>query len=451
MHAATPAVIVAALVVVCVWSGLLWQLWVLRHSFEIAARAPGLVAVCIVGSLTLLMTVLVHWILLLEGKGLPCFVMLFSSYVWFAVYAVPYSLRAFRLVVAYNTRYRLKYAKYVKSPVIVKAAATIGAGLALAAVLVFYAMPERYSRDKRGCFFFQERHAIVAALALGAGPAGFVMYKLMQVRDVFGIGPENVRVIVPVLISGVVYFTVHELIHRRVLRDSRMVHFLMDMMLVGIQFNILLWSALVPVCRHYGCIGGGKTFVLPVQGHYCRSDCDKQGVCDFAHEGGELAKMFGDFCRKNLCMESWDFIMDSVAYEELRDPEEQFKCFLHILDKYLRPTSPQEVNVGSRTQDRLLHFQTRSTFTNLHEIKRSTILEEAMREIVLLLEHNLLAKFKLTPAMQQRKQKELLALEIKSAREVADGDESMMELMTSASLGRAGSLGTYTSETWQGQ
>lgn len=74
-------------------------------------------------------------------------------------------------------------------------------------------------------------------------------------------------------------------------------------------------SALVPVCRHYGCIGGGKTFVLPVQGHYCRSDCDKQGVCDFAHEGGELAKMFGDFCRKNLCMESWDFIMDSVAYE----------------------------------------------------------------------------------------------------------------------------------------
>lgn len=33
-----------------------------------------------------------------------------------------------------------------------------------------------------------------------------------------------------------------------------------------------------------------------------------------------------------------------------------------------------------------------------------------MREIVLLLEHNLLAKFKLTPAMQQRKQKELLAL-----------------------------------------
>ena len=81
MHAATPAVIVAALVVVCVWSGLLWQLWVLRHSFEIAARAPGLVAVCIVGSLTLLMTVLVHWILLLEGKGLPCFVMLFSSYV----------------------------------------------------------------------------------------------------------------------------------------------------------------------------------------------------------------------------------------------------------------------------------------------------------------------------------------------------------------------------------
>ena len=50
----------------------------------------------------------------------------------------------------------------------------------------------------------------------------------------------------------------------------------------------------------------------------------------------------------------------------------------------------------------------RSTFTSLDEGTRSTILEEPVGEIVLMLEQNLLSKFKLTPAMQQREQRKLV-------------------------------------------
>ena len=52
----------------------------------------------------------------------------------------------------------------------------------------------------------------------------------------------------------------------------------------------------------------------------------------------------------------------------------------------------------------------RNTFTSLHEGTRRTILETAVREIVLLLEQNILAKFKLTPEMQQREERKLVEL-----------------------------------------
>ena len=40
---------------------------------------------------------------------------------------------------------------------------------------------------------------------------------------------------------------------------------------------------------------------------------DNEGVLDYAQEGGDVAELFGDFCRQNLCMENWEFIMDAMA------------------------------------------------------------------------------------------------------------------------------------------
>ena len=50
------------------------------------------------------------------------------------------------MVVAYNTPYRLKYARYVKTKNILKMSVLIGAALLVAAWYVMYSMPERYSR-----------------------------------------------------------------------------------------------------------------------------------------------------------------------------------------------------------------------------------------------------------------------------------------------------------------
>lgn len=57
-------------------------------------------------------------------------------------------------------------------------------------------------RDKYGCFFFNERRAVELTVLLGVGPTVISMFKLIKVRDVFGIGPEIVHVIIPMLIGG---------------------------------------------------------------------------------------------------------------------------------------------------------------------------------------------------------------------------------------------------------
>ena len=55
--------------------------------------------------------------------------------------------------------------------------------------------------------------------------------------------------------------------------------------------------------------------VLPVEGQVYLPIHGKYGVSDFAQKGGEVAEVFGEFCRDSLCIESWDFIMDCMAYK----------------------------------------------------------------------------------------------------------------------------------------
>ena len=82
MRDLSAALIGVIVVLVCTTSALVVRIWVLRHSFDMAARSPVLL-IC-VGFTVLVMVVLLllHWFLLLEGRGpgLPCFVTFMASY-----------------------------------------------------------------------------------------------------------------------------------------------------------------------------------------------------------------------------------------------------------------------------------------------------------------------------------------------------------------------------------
>lgn len=64
---------------------------------------------------------------------------------------------------------------------------------------------------------------------------------------------------------------------------------------------------------HYKNHGWRKQAVIPVADDSDVADMD--GVHALATKGGEMAQRFGRFVQENLCMESWDFIVDAVQYE----------------------------------------------------------------------------------------------------------------------------------------
>lgn len=77
-------------------------------------------------------------------------------------------------------------------------------------------------------------------------------------------------------------------------------------------------SVLVPVYDYYGWFHTGRAYVVPIEVPTSLSVCANEGVLDYAREGGEIAELFGEFCRQTLCMESWEFLVDSVAYKVYR-------------------------------------------------------------------------------------------------------------------------------------
>ena len=87
--------------------------------------------------------------------------------------------------------------------------------------------------------------------------------------------------------------------------------------------------------------------------------------------------------------------------QTLADAEEQFNTFVVIKEQYLQPTSPQEVNISCRMQAKIASMQDKTAFSALDEDSRRDILQAPLKEIVQMLEENLLAKFKQTPELLQ--------------------------------------------------
>ena len=68
---------------------------------------------------------------------------------------------------------------------------------------------------------------------------------------------------------------------------------------------------------HDGWCGFGISRIIPTEDAAPRmlSDPTFDGVLGYVQEGGSLASMFEQYCTRNLCAESWDFIVEACKYE----------------------------------------------------------------------------------------------------------------------------------------
>lgn len=79
--------------------------------------------------------------------------------------------------------------------------------------------------------------------------------------------------------------------------------------------------------------------------------------------------------------------------------DEQFNTFVHIAEQYLKPTSPEEVNISWEMQANISLLQDKETFSALDGESRRDVLKRPKKEVVRVLEQNLLAKFEQSQEM----------------------------------------------------
>ncbi|CAM9428542.1 unnamed protein product [Ectocarpus sp. 12 AP-2014] len=86
-----------------------------------------------------------------------------------------------------------------------------------------------------------------------------------------------------------------------------------------------------------------------------------EGVLALVREGGDMSKRFEHYCKTNLCLESWDFLVETAFYEliDATEADEQFMAFTMISDQYLMATSSDEVNIACATRKHMAAFRTR--------------------------------------------------------------------------------------------
>ncbi|CAM9948192.1 unnamed protein product, partial [Ectocarpus sp. 13 AM-2016] len=204
----------------------------------------------------------------------------------------PYVIRAVRLVVAYNRKYRLKYARFVKRNYALGFWAVACMGLTIRAGMFFGTDPAHYSSDMRECFYWDDIILAGAVLLFGAAPMSCLAIRISRVNDAFKIREELCCVFIGCSCCVAVLWVIQVLVELEIWPNTSAFHVVVEVQALLVGMNSGISGLLLPMIA--------------------------------------------------------------------RNPEdEQFNCFLHILNHYLLPTSPDEINVSSAMHKRIAPFRTR--------------------------------------------------------------------------------------------
>eukprot|EP00752_Nemacystus_decipiens_P012960 g11469.t1 len=288
------------------------------------------------------------------------------------------------------------------------------------------AVSESDKLDARDCFYWDDIVLVGAIILIGGGPTLVLACKLFLVNDAFKLREELLCVIGGCSLCATTLWALQILVMFEIVPDGKAVHVAVEvaMLLYGLFGGT--FGLLVPMVRAHRCglHSWLRTTVVPVEAidsDTFEAGSGVDGLLSLATAGGEMAELFSKFCRRNLTIESWDFILAALLYEttDWREPDEQFKAFVKVLNQYLLPVSPDEVNIESRMSKRMAALGNRDYFFVLDADARKLVLREPMNEIVRMLEQNLLTKFRRVVTQQREAQ---LA-------EAMEGDVEMMELV----------------------
>ncbi|CAM9601743.1 unnamed protein product [Ectocarpus sp. 6 AP-2014] len=429
----------ASTFIVLVGTGLLWDVWRHKESFEIAARSPVLLCLAGAAHVTLVLLQMTAGVI---GSNFPCAITIWASYISFGTISAAYLLRAARLVVVYDRELRRKFQRLVKPSVQRKAMAAALVPCCLIALVVQLRFAGARSNagqclffDERWSFFFPTTLLYLMAMAAMAN-------KLKNTNDAFKIRDEICYVCVATAITSATR-TVHTSLAHTTWWGDLDETFPPTVNDLGACSAVLYISFYRPLKAFYG-VGSHRSLhgIHAARRIYSGDDEEEEhfhnrhqadkggggwgderkpetwGVLQMLRNG-TLRGLLINFCEESLCGESVDFLVDvTINYESLSDPDEQFRALSDIVENYLAEGSANEVNVSNAYRNAAALWLTkREEFLALEEDTRAHVLDLQRDEIAKMLTENLLVKFRQAP---------LTVAAMRALKEVAAGENTLL-------------------------
>lgn len=164
------------------------------------------------------------------------------------------------------------------------------------------------------------------ALVATTIPTVILTYLMLQVDDAFKIGRELVMVVAIGVSISIAEFVLQGLIRKGVIPHSVPIHAMEEFLVLSKIVNSFVWSMLLPMSQFDGwrCCGpfhrvelGTEGSFRPVEDIWEAELTGVSGVLSLVRRfsNGEIVQLFESYCRKHLCLESWEFILEAVRYE----------------------------------------------------------------------------------------------------------------------------------------
>eukprot|EP00903_Cladosiphon_okamuranus_P016954 g15629.t1 len=392
--------------------------WLMRRNFYILLRSPMLT--CTYGLIVVLryLANVYEYVIIWRGDnignyGIPALL----GYPTVLTALIALTMTAVRLLVMYYPSQRARWGRYVKEKVLIRA---LGCSWVLVQVGVWSAawwvgIP-RIASIVATVF---RPLAIFGTVVMAA----WLVYQLRNVHDSSNLS-RDIGLVARVLVAVLVYFALIQAIPMTPVASKYAMFAFLTVSNIPVLYVINI-RPVREVLRHlppdrrtdfqkllaprHRRTSGNAMDENSGDGRYSNS----QGRAVFV-DGNRVAtimsfpslkKAFGEFCRKALCSESFEFLVDVSKYKAFDRSDEGVSAelsldharFLAIVNSYIKHDSHSEINIGSDSKRDIMDYVKFEAFLLLSAKRRKEIFNGAEAEISNLLADNLMSKFLASP------------------------------------------------------
>ncbi|KAG5181703.1 hypothetical protein JKP88DRAFT_246072 [Tribonema minus] len=366
------------------------SMWSRRRDMMVRARSPALAMVECLSMLAMADVMGVQEMMRMEGKHMPCWLMVWAVYLSANGIIMGIVLRGMRVLVMMSKEWRDKFGLILDGRA--QAAVIIGSVSGLAAMAGIL-QSTKHASSEGYCIGHYPWAFWVGVLLSITPPYMWLIKRLAEAQDNIGMGNEIGRALAAFYVFAGPYFILEALMFNDIIPFDTRIHILLMVCFFSIIVDVNYYS------RRYW--DPASTSKPKQQGRWRFNRSVRTAVAYLEDAVSTYSKQwktsidmiqvpalnvaFAAHVERCLCYESYKFLAESMAYTSsaFEDPEEQYAAFEKVVATCIAVNSTFEI----------MKYRDETIFILLEPEARRTIFKEAAAEVARMLDQNLIASF----------------------------------------------------------